>query len=98
MDIGRVQPTGTGYGDSAINHAIAQPGTNETAATQRQLIQAVKAVNGAELFGQDTELTFVLDRETHKTLVRVINKKTREVMLQIPPESVLRMAAERMGT
>ena len=97
MDIGRVQPAGTGFGDTAVNHGISQPGPNDTAASQRQLIQAVKAVNGAELFGQESELTFVFDRQTHKALVRVVNKRTHEVMMQIPPESVLKLAEERTG-
>jgi uncharacterized FlaG/YvyC family protein len=97
MDIGRVQPAGTGFSDTVATPGIGQPGPNETAASQRQLIQAVKAVNGAELFGQDSELTFVFDRQTHKALVRVVNKRTREVMMQIPPESVLKMAQERTG-
>lgn len=98
MDIGRVQPAGTGFQDTAIATGVNQPGSNESASSQRQLIQAVKAVNGAELFGQDSELTFVFDRQTHKALVRVVDKKTREVVMQIPPESVLKMAEERTGT
>lgn len=61
---------------------------------QRELIQAVKAVNVAELFGQNSELTFVLDRETNRPLVRLIDRTTNEVIRQIPPEYVLRMAAE----
>ncbi len=60
----------------------------------RELIQAVKAVNVAELFGQNSELTFVLDRETHRPVVRLIDRKTNEVIRQIPPEYVLRMAQE----
>ncbi len=95
MDIGRVQPAGTGFTDAAVNHGVTQPGPTESAASQRHLIQAVKAVNGAELFGQDSELTFVLDQRTHRALVRVVNKRTHEVMMQIPPERVLKMAEER---
>jgi uncharacterized FlaG/YvyC family protein len=96
MDIGRVQPAATGIDTSSVAHGVTQPG-NETAASQRQLIQAVKAVNGAELFGQDSELTFVFDRQAHKMLVRVLNKRTREVVMQIPAEDVLRMAQEGKG-
>ena len=97
MDIGRVQSAGTSVGLDGVNHMASQPGPNETASSQRQLIQAVKAVNGAELFGYDSELTFVFDRQTHKALVRVVNKQTREVIMQIPAESVLRMAQEGAG-
>jgi len=72
----------------------AQPATQE----QRNLIQAVKAVNAAELFGQDNELTFVLDHATRKAIVRIINRQTGEVVEQIPAEYVLRMAEENKGS
>jgi len=94
MDIGRVQPAGTGFDQTGVNHLTNQPGPNETANSQRQLIQAVKAVNGTELFGHDSELTFVFDRQSHRVLVRVVNKNTHEVIMQIPAENVLRMAKE----
>lgn len=94
MDIGRVQPVGTGFGQTGVNQITDQSGANETAGSQRQLIQAVKAVNGAELFGHDSELTFVFDRQSHKVLVRVVNKNTHEVIMQIPAENVLRMASQ----
>lgn len=61
---------------------------------QRTLIQAVKAVNAAELFGQDNELTFFLDRNTHRAVVRIVNRETGEVVDQIPSEYILRMAEE----
>lgn len=92
MDIGRIQPAsalGTG-----VDHATTQPVSREDAARERQMIQAVKALNGTELFGQDSELTFVFDRHTRRALVRVVDRRTREVKMQIPPERVLRMAQE----
>ncbi len=98
MDIGSVQPAGTGLGSTNLNHVANQAGPQETVSSQRQLIQAVKAVNGAELFGYNSELTFVFDRQTHRALVRVVNKDTREVIMQIPAENVLRMAQERKGS
>ena len=56
----------------------------------RDLIRAVKAVNATEYFDQNSELTFKLDRG--RPIVRLINKKTNEVIRQIPPEYVLRLA------
>jgi uncharacterized FlaG/YvyC family protein len=58
----------------------------------RQLIQAVQAVNAAELFGQDSELTFALERRTQRVLVRLLNRKTREVIRDIPADELLLMA------
>ncbi len=61
------------------------------------LIQAVRAVNEAALYGQRSELAFSVDRETRKSVVRIIDKKTREVIEQIPSEQVLRLAEELRG-
>jgi uncharacterized FlaG/YvyC family protein len=66
----------------------------ETLAEHREVIQAVKAVNGAELMGQDNELMFQLDRQAQRLVIRVVNRKTGDVISQVPPEYVLQMAAE----
>jgi len=86
---------------NAVPHLAGQPvgaasllAPAEKLPQQRELIQAVKAVNAAELFGQNSELTFVLDRETHRPLVRLIDRNTSEIIRQIPPQYVLHMAAE----
>ena len=72
--------------------------TPEMRAESRELIRAVKKLNESgkpEMkFGKDSELTFLLDRETGKPVVRIIDKRTHEVIQQIPPEYVLRMADE----
>ena len=73
--------------------AVQQP-VPETKAEDRELIQAVKALNATELFGQNNELTFVLDRQTHRPLVRIIDRETKEVIRQIPPEYAVRMAED----
>jgi uncharacterized FlaG/YvyC family protein len=44
--------------------------------------------------GENNELTFVLDRNTRKAVVRVVNRQTGDLVFQIPPEYVLRMAQE----
>jgi len=61
-------------------------------AKDRELIQAVKALNRSEMFGGDSELTFILDRETRRPVVRIVDRETREVIRQIPPEYALRLA------
>ena len=87
MDISSINP--------AHVPAPAEPPSLRTAdADQRSLIQAVKAVDATELFGQDNELTIVLDRATRRPLVRIINRKSGEVVEQIPPEYVVRLAEE----
>lgn len=76
-------------------HTQAEPAPpNPLTEDQRTLIHAVKAVNAAETFGQDNELTFVMDRAARRAVVRIVNRKTREVIQQIPAEYVLRLAEE----
>ena len=62
------------------------------AAQNREVVQAVKALNGTEMFGQDNELLFQRDQQTHRMVIRVVNKNTQEVISQIPAEYVLRLA------
>jgi uncharacterized FlaG/YvyC family protein len=80
---------------SHVTEAVhpVQPPTED----QKALIQAVKAVNAAEPFGQDNELTFIINRAANIAVVRIVNKKTGELVEQIPTEDVLRMAEERNG-
>ena len=66
----------------------------DKAAENREVIQAVKALNGSQMFGQDNELLFQRDRQTQRMVVRVVNRETQEVVSQIPPEYVLRLASD----
>jgi flagellar protein FlaG len=88
MDIGSVARA------SAVSIAIQQPVPTETPAPQRELIQAVQALNGSEMFGHNDELTFAFDRQSRRYVTRLVDRKTREVVRQIPTEYALRMAEE----
>lgn len=61
---------------------------------RRELIRAIQAVNASALFGNDTELTYVLDRATHKAIARIVKRDTGEIVRQVPDEYVLRLAEE----
>ena len=82
-----------GQSTAMATATVATP-TPENPQEQRELIHAVKAVDAPALFGEGNELTFVRDRETGKTLARVVNSKTGDVVMQLPPEYVLEMAKE----
>jgi flagellar protein FlaG len=69
-------------------------GKQQNLERQRELIQAVRALNKAELFGQQNELTFTFDRQSRRPLLRIVDRETKEVIRQIPPESVLRMSEQ----
>lgn len=75
-------------------HAPAPAIPADRAAENREVVQAVKALNGAEMFGQDSELMFQRDPLTQRMVVQLINRKTKEVISQIPQEYVLRLAQD----
>ena len=87
-----MQITGiTGLGQAPV--AVAAP-SPEQAAENRSLIQAVKAVNSAQTFGDQNELSFTLDRNTRLPVISVVDRTTKKVIEQIPPEYVLRLAEQ----
>ena len=75
---------------AAAPAALSAPAVQQ--AENLKLIQAVHAINASEMFGEDSELTFSLDRRTQHAVMRVVNRKTKEVIRQIPGEHVLQMA------
>ena len=60
---------------------------------QRQLAQAANTVNQSGLFGKN-EIVFSVDRATHRPIIRIEDRETHEVILQLPPEYVLRLAQD----
>ena len=73
--------------------SAATPVPVEKAAENREVVQAVKALNSTEMFGQENDLVFQKDPQTKRMVVKVINRKTKDVVAQIPPEYVLQLAA-----
>ena len=67
-------------------------------ASAQSLIRAVKAINAADLFGPQNELTFIKDRGSNQVVTRVIDRDSHEVVMQIPSEQVLRLAEEITGS
>ncbi|HEV1284377.1 MAG TPA: flagellar protein FlaG [Bryobacteraceae bacterium] len=82
---------------SASLTAAARPAPAKPSEDQKALLQAVKVVNSAEMFGQENQLTFRVDRAAGIAVVRIINRKTGELVQEIPNEQVLKMAEERNG-
>jgi flagellar protein FlaG len=72
--------------------ATAIPADN--AAENRQVVRAVKALNKSEMFGEDNNLEFERDPGSKRMVVKIVNSKTGDVISQIPPEYVLRLAAD----
>jgi flagellar protein FlaG len=77
--------------------AVAAPASAvpvDRAAENREVVRAVKALNGTEMFGEDNQLRFQRDAETQRMVIRVVNAKTGDVISQIPAEYVLRLAED----
>jgi uncharacterized FlaG/YvyC family protein len=64
---------------------------------QRALVEAVKAINPTDLFGEGHAFNFVMDQKSKTMLVRVVDKKTGQILDQIPAEYMLRLADENKG-
>jgi uncharacterized FlaG/YvyC family protein len=75
-------------------HAPAPVVPVDKAAQNREVIQAVKALNGTEMFGPENELRFQQDPETRRLVVRVVNRKTLDVVSQVPAEYILRVSED----
>jgi uncharacterized FlaG/YvyC family protein len=58
----------------------------------REIVQAIRALNAAGLLGQENELLFQRDPESHHVVIRLVDRKTKEVISQVPPEYLLRLA------
>lgn len=87
MDISGVNGSGPAVPAMAATVPVASDAQN------RELIQAVKALNGAEMFGQRNELQFQKDPQTKRMVICMVDRQTKEVMSQIPPAYVLELAA-----
>ena len=72
--------------------AGARPGVE--AAQNRELIRAVRALNSGGTLGGENELIFFLDRETGRAVIKLVNRISRDVLLQIPNEQALRLAED----
>jgi flagellar protein FlaG len=72
----------------------ASPAPAEQSTANRDVVQAVKALNATEMFGQENELVFQLDRQSRRIIVQIVDRKTKEVVSQVPPEYVLRLSED----
>ena len=69
----------------------APPPANETQASREELDKAVKAVDDF-VNAVNNSLQFSVDSDTGKTVVKVIDSATKEVIKQFPSEEMLAIA------
>ncbi|HWR50243.1 MAG TPA: flagellar protein FlaG [Bryobacteraceae bacterium] len=77
---------------SSVSHVVTDVAIRTPDPEVRPLIRAVRAVNSAQLLGRDSELRFSYDAGTRRPVMRIVDRRTDEVLSQLPPEEVLRMA------
>lgn len=80
---------------SAISPTVdALPQTSPLLSVQRQqLRQAGTIVNESGSLGKN-QIVFSVDRATHRPIIRIEDRVTHEVILQLPAEYLLRLAAD----
>jgi uncharacterized FlaG/YvyC family protein len=83
MDIAPVNNLGSGL------PAVPETASANWLTENRELIRSVMGINASELFGEGNELTFALDRDTKRLVVRVVSPQTGEILWQSPPEYML---------
>jgi flagellar protein FlaG len=66
--------------------------SKENEPPNREIIQAVRAINASSALGDNAELVFSFDAQTHRPVIRVVSRTTNELLRQIPTEQVLRLA------
>jgi uncharacterized FlaG/YvyC family protein len=72
--------------------AAAVPTKPEIAARNQELIEAVKQVNQSGKLGDRNMLVFEMDAATRRPVMQIVDRETNEVISQIPPEAVVRLA------
>ena len=83
--------TPVGYPGQSLP-AVAETSSPQWLVDHRELIRSIQNINAAELFGEGHELTFALDPDAQRPVVRIVNQATKEILWQAPPEYVLRIA------
>jgi uncharacterized FlaG/YvyC family protein len=67
---------------------------SEVLSERRDVIKAANVINSNQAVGPQNELIVSFDRETQRAVTKIVDRKTREVVMQVPLESVLRLAQD----
>ncbi len=88
MEIGRIE---------RADYTLSAAQDSDQHTEQRRVAAAVRQLNGDGIFGTHNELTFARDIESHRLVVRIVNRETRELIQELPPEYILRMSQQAEG-
>ncbi len=79
---------------SVVTPRVAEPLRAPDRALSQAVSKAVSRLNANGFAGEGREVTISLDPGTHRTVVKVVDTSTREVLQQWPSEYVLRVAED----
>lgn len=77
---------------SAVQSNSGQTSASSTPVSTEQLKEAVQSMNDFAAETLNSSLNFTVDNETGKTVVKVMDSETQEVLRQIPSEEMLAIA------
>jgi hypothetical protein len=91
-------------GDTPVVAAGDLRGGSGKDLARQEVVKAVRALEKAEQFpegqsplGFRNEIAYSFDREARRTVVRILDRETGELIQQIPSEEILRRAARLPG-
>ncbi len=61
-------------------------------ATKEQIKKAVEKINGGQM--ENSEAVFGIHEETNRVTIKIVDRKTKEVIKELPPEKTLDMIAK----
>jgi flagellar protein FlaG len=76
-----------------IEVAAQKPNKYKSEPSSAELQGAVQAIRN-RLGGPLSELQFTVDKDSGRSVIKVMDKNSREVLLQIPSEVALRISSE----
>lgn len=85
MNISSTPPVNS---QSDINSSLS----SAEVAERQKVVSAIRALSQGNMFGENRELTFSLDRSTRRMIIQVIDRDTGDTVMTLPPEYVLRLS------
>lgn len=80
--------------DEKSEDALQQQLNNQQEVDNEQIRKAVEDVNKKMITNQNSELQFGIHEGTHRVTIKVIDRQSKKVIKELPPEKTLDMIAK----
>lgn len=87
-----VQQRSVESSDAAVAQQQHEPDRGFQDAMQHSMDQNSQSSTNAGLEVAQRQIQFAVDKETRRTIIKIIDPQTKEVIRQIPPEEALRIS------